>query len=140
MSVTGAPVRLRSGKIVRDSRERDCVTQHHPDASYDAPRVDPKPVKGYRSEEPRPDRGQRYGEPTRDDRPRSERGDRPYVGNNRNDRDERTGGERPRFDRDDRPQFRGDRDNRSDRPYTRNERDERPSFRGDRDNRQFTRN
>jgi superfamily II DNA/RNA helicase len=110
------------------------------DASYDAPRVDPKPVKGYRSEEPRPDRGQRYDEPTRDDRPRSERGDRPYVGNNRNDRDERTGGERPRFDRDDRPQFRGDRDNRSDRPYTRNERDERPSFRGDRDNRQFTRN
>src|SRR3954453_15310812 len=89
MSVTGAPVRLRSGKIVRDSRERDCVTQHPPDhpdqpdptgdrvkkprhkkhqnqsygerlaedASYDAPRADPKPVKGSPPEEPTPPRG-----------------------------------------------------------------------------------
>ncbi|MFI5696531.1 DEAD/DEAH box helicase [Kribbella sp. NPDC051586] len=95
-------------------------------ASYDAPRED-KPVKGYRSEQPRPDRGQRtddrsdrterprYENRNRDDRPQYNRDDRPARRDDRPQYDNRD--ERPRYNRDDRPQY--------------NNRDERPAFRRD---------
>ncbi|RZU14214.1 superfamily II DNA/RNA helicase [Kribbella rubisoli] len=129
-------------------------------ASYEAPREDSKPVKGYRSEPARPDRGQRSydrtddrsGERSRDERPRYEnrnRDDRPQY--NRDSRDDRPAprrddrpqfnrDERPRFNRDDRPQYsrdsRDNRDNRGDRgdkpQYNRPERTDRRDDRGDR--------
>ncbi|TDW19199.1 DEAD/DEAH box helicase [Kribbella kalugense] len=94
------------------------------DATYDAPREDPKPVvredskpvvKGYRAEQARPDRSRddrpvRSDDRSSDERPRYERTERPYAGNARDDR--------PAFRRDDRPQ-----QNRGDRPYARTERD-----------------
>ncbi|MGW5187784.1 DEAD/DEAH box helicase [Kribbella sp. NPDC004138] len=95
------------------------------DATYDAPRADRAPVKGYRSEQPRPDRGQR----NRDDRPYN-RDDRPQY--NRDDRSSYNRDERPRFNRDDRPQYNRDerpRFNRDDRPQY--NRDERPRFNRD---------
>ncbi|WP_329005650.1 DEAD/DEAH box helicase [Kribbella sp. NBC_00709] len=108
------------------------------DASYDAPRDD-KPVKGYRSEQARPDRGQRtdarderprYENRSRDDRPQYNRDDRPAP--RRDDRAQYSRDERPAFRRDDRAQGeRTDRPrfNRDDRPQF--NRDERPAFRRD---------
>jgi superfamily II DNA/RNA helicase len=109
-------------------------------ASYDAPREDRKPVKGYRSEQPRPDRGQRSYDRT-DDRPQYNRDERPrYENRNRDDRpqysrDSRD--ERPSYNRDDRPQYNRDnrdsRDSRGDKPqYNRSERTDRRDDRGDR--------
>ncbi|MET9269093.1 DEAD/DEAH box helicase [Kribbella sp. NPDC003557] len=111
------------------------------DATYDAPRADRAPVKGYRSEQPRPDRGQR----SRDERPQYNRGERPQYNRddrsysrderprfNRDDRSQYNRDERPRFNRDDRPQY-----NRDDRPqYNRDERSQggrsdRPRFNRD---------
>ncbi|MEV0792700.1 DEAD/DEAH box helicase [Kribbella sp. NPDC050459] len=103
------------------------------DATYDAPRADRAPVKGYRSEQPRPDRGQRNRDDrpynrddrpqyNRDERPRFNRDDRPQY--NRDDRPQYNRDERPRFNRDDRPQY-----NRDDRPQY--NRDERPRFNRD---------
>ncbi|WP_427885644.1 DEAD/DEAH box helicase [Kribbella sp. GL6] len=103
--------------------------------TYDAPRED-RPVKGYRSEQPRADRGQR---PNRDDRPQYSRDDRPsynrddrsqYNRDNRSSynggdkpfrRDDRGGDSRPRYNRDDRPSY-----NRDERP--RFNRDDRSSY------------
>ncbi|GAA1144269.1 hypothetical protein GCM10009630_48480 [Kribbella jejuensis] len=108
--------------------------------TYDAPRNDNRPVRGYRSEQPRADRGQR-----RDDRPQYNRDDRPQY--NRDERSSYNRDERPRFNRDDRssanrgekPSFRRDdrgqdnrpRYNRDDRPQY--NRDDRPQY--NRDNR-----
>ncbi|TCC04019.1 DEAD/DEAH box helicase [Kribbella soli] len=109
------------------------------DPAYVAPRTDSTPVKGYRSEQPRSDRGQRST-----DRNRDERNDRPYnrddrsgARNNRDDRpafrrDDRAQDNRARYNRDDRPQYnRDDRSsyNRGDRPSY--NRDERPSYNRD---------
>ena len=107
-------------------------------AAYDAPRDDRKPVKGYRSEEPRPDRGQRSydraddrgrDDRSRDERPRYEnrnRDDRPAP--RRDDRPQYNRDDRPRYNRDDRPQY-----NRGDKPqYNRTERTDRRDDRGDR--------
>ncbi|WP_410789519.1 DEAD/DEAH box helicase [Kribbella sp. C-35] len=122
------------------------------DPSYVAPRTDSAPVKGYRSEQPRTDRGQRSTDRNRDERPSYNRDDRPAARNNRDDRpafrrddraqgngarynrDDRTSnnrGDRPSYNRDDRPQYnRGESSyNRSDRPSS--NRDERPSFNRD---------
>ncbi|MFF0338105.1 DEAD/DEAH box helicase [Kribbella sp. NPDC004875] len=88
------------------------------ESTYEAPRTDSTPVKGYRSEQPRPDRGQRYDERGRDERPRYENGDRKQYG--RDDRQYNRGNrdDRPRYNRDDRPSY-----NRDDRPnYNRDER------------------
>ncbi|MGZ0148736.1 DEAD/DEAH box helicase [Kribbella sp. WER1] len=98
--------------------------------TYDAPREDRAPVKGYRSEQPRADRGQR-----RDDRNRGERSynrdERPAY-NKRDDRPSYNRDERPSYNRDDRPSY-----NRDDRPsYNRDDRpsynrDDRPSYNRD---------
>ncbi|WP_350278860.1 DEAD/DEAH box helicase [Kribbella sp. HUAS MG21] len=82
----------------------------------ETPRENRAPVKGYRSEQPRPDRGQRTS--GRDDRPAFRR-------------DDRAQDSRPRYNRDERPQY-----NRDDRTYNRDERqrfnrDERSSYRRD---------
>ncbi|MGW7685682.1 DEAD/DEAH box helicase [Kribbella sp. NPDC054772] len=126
------------------------------ESTYEAPREDRKPVKGYRSEQPRPDRGQRYdgrrtGGQRSDERGRDER---PQY--NRDERSSYNRDERPRFNRDERPQYNRDerssynRDERSssnrgerssysrdDRSsYNRGNRDERPQYnRGGRDER-----
>ncbi|RZT28626.1 superfamily II DNA/RNA helicase [Kribbella sp. VKM Ac-2569] len=95
------------------------------DPTYVAPRTDSTPVKGYRSEQARSDRGQRST-----DRNRDERNDRSYNRDDRpaarNNRDDRARDNRPSYNRDDRPQYnRDDRssNNRGDRPsYNRDDR------------------
>ncbi|WP_327639970.1 DEAD/DEAH box helicase [Kribbella sp. NBC_00482] len=107
------------------------------DASYAAPRTESAPVKGYRSEQPRTDRGQRSTDRNRDDRSYN-RDDRSGARNSRDDRpavrrDDRAQDSRPRYNRDDRPQYnRDDRSssNRGERPSY-NNRDERPSYNRD---------
>ncbi|MEU4193551.1 DEAD/DEAH box helicase [Kribbella sp. NPDC026611] len=119
-------------------------------AAYEAPATDDKPVKGYRSEQPRPDRGQRagddrgrfddrprYGDRARGDRSRSDRDERPQYSNerpkyNNNDRPKYGNGERPKYSNNDRPQYRSN----DERPQFR--RDERPQYRRD-DRPQFNR-
>ncbi|GAA1571005.1 hypothetical protein GCM10009804_29280 [Kribbella hippodromi] len=106
------------------------------DATSQAAREERPAVKGYRAEQPRPDRGQTR--PNRDDRQQYNRSDRPQY--NRDDRSQYNRDERPRFNRDDRPQYNGgdrqqfNRDerprfNRDDRPQS--NRDERPRFNRD---------
>ncbi len=99
------------------------------DPSYEAPRADSAPVKGYRSEQPRNDRGQRSTDRNRDDRSgaRNNRDDRPAFR-----RDDRAQDNRSRYNRDDRPQYSRDERpayNRDDRPQ--GNRDERPRFNRD---------
>jgi superfamily II DNA/RNA helicase len=104
-------------------------------SAYDAPRDNP--VKGYRSEQPRPDRGQRTGDRkynrddrpqyTRDERPAYTRDDRPQY--NRDNRSQYSRDERPAYNRDNRSQY-----NRDERPQYK--RDDRPQYsRDNRDNR-----
>ncbi|TCC26259.1 DEAD/DEAH box helicase [Kribbella sindirgiensis] len=113
------------------------------DPSYEAPRADNAPVKGYRSEQPRTDRGQRPNRnrddrPTYNDRPSFNRDDRSSFNRddrsrfNRDDRSQGNRDERPRFSRDDRSSFNRDdrsRFNRDDR--SQGNRDERPRFNRD---------
>jgi superfamily II DNA/RNA helicase len=91
------------------------------DPTYVAPRTDSTPVKGYRAEQARPDRGQRSTDRNRDERPAYNRDDRSAARNNRD--------ERPAFRRDDRAQGNGARYNRDDRPQY--NRDERPQYNRD---------
>jgi superfamily II DNA/RNA helicase len=93
--------------------------------TYEAPRDDSKPVKGYRSEPPRADRGQRTGGSY-------DRGERPQY--NRNSQDNRSRDDRtPSYNRDNRSADDGSSYNRTDRPqYNRDQRssynrDDRPS-------------
>ncbi|TDW90775.1 superfamily II DNA/RNA helicase [Kribbella pratensis] len=120
------------------------------DPTYVAPRTDSAPVKGYRSEQPRNDRGQRSTDrnrderndrsynrddrpaarTNRDDRPAFRRDERPQY--NRDDRSSSNRGDRPSYNRDERPSYNRDdrsRFNRDDRPQ--GNRDERPSYNRD---------
>ncbi|GAA2799308.1 DEAD/DEAH box helicase [Kribbella solani] len=78
------------------------------ESAYQPRREERPEVKGYRSEQPRPDRGQTR-RPNRDDRPQYNGGDRQQF--NGGDRQQFNGGDRPQFNRDERPRF-----NRDDRP------------------------
>ena len=121
--------------------------------TYDAPRSDNRgdnrPVKGYRSEQPRADRGQRTNDRGRDDRSYN-RDERPQYSRDSRSQYNRDSGsqynrdERPRFSRDDRSSYsRDDRSsyNRGDKPFRRDDRgddnrqrfnrDDRPSYNRD---------
>ncbi|MFD7160277.1 DEAD/DEAH box helicase [Kribbella sp. NPDC059898] len=94
--------------------------------TFEAPREN-GPVKGYRSEQPRADRGQRPNDRNRDDRPAYNRDDRPQY--NRADKPQYNRDERPRFNRDDRSSF-----NRGEKqPFRRDDRggDSRPTYNRD---------
>ncbi|HZX03589.1 DEAD/DEAH box helicase [Kribbella sp.] len=92
---------------------------------------DRRPVKGYRSEQPRSDRGQRAGQYNRDDRPQYNRTDRPQY--NRDARPQYNRDDKPQYNRDDRPQYRRDdrgQDNRS-QDRSRYNRDDKPAYNRD---------
>ncbi|HEY3562394.1 MAG TPA: DEAD/DEAH box helicase, partial [Kribbella sp.] len=110
------------------------------DAPREAPRDDRRPVKGYRSEQPRTDRGQRSTDRnSQGDRPSYRRDDRAQDNRARFDRDDRTPNRRddkPQYNRDSRTSYnRDDRGsyNRDDRPQY--NRDDKPQY--GRDNRSY---